>query len=100
VRNNTRATVRCQHNNKPLGSRNVAKRENMQNFHNRDAPPDGCDFEHWLVVMEPLTGDRSNPDAPREEIVDSYIKALSKVIGRYSLIPSHPPITHTNASRI
>jgi len=29
VRNNTHATVRCQHNNKPLGSRNVAKRENM-----------------------------------------------------------------------
>lgn len=38
---------------------------------------DGCDFEHWLVVMEPPEG---NPT--RDEIIDSYIKTLAMVIGR------------------
>ncbi|XP_044479249.1 multiple organellar RNA editing factor 8, chloroplastic/mitochondrial-like [Mangifera indica] len=37
---------------------------------------DGCDFEHWLVVMEPPEG---NPT--RDEIIDSYIKTLAMVIG-------------------
>jgi hypothetical protein len=44
---------------------------------------DGCDFEHWLVVMEPPPGDPSNPDIPRDEIIDSYIKTLAQVVGRY-----------------
>ncbi|KAL0542070.1 hypothetical protein IC582_022159 [Cucumis melo] len=37
---------------------------------------DGCDFEHWLVVME-------NPDEQltRDEIIDSYIKTLAMVVG-------------------
>ncbi|EER92767.1 hypothetical protein BDA96_01G517900 [Sorghum bicolor] len=42
---------------------------------------DGCDFEHWLVVMEPPPGDPSNPDIPRDEIIDSYIKTLAQVVG-------------------
>ncbi|KAL2331370.1 hypothetical protein Fmac_018951 [Flemingia macrophylla] len=37
---------------------------------------DGCDFEHWLVVMEKPEGDPT-----RDEIIDSYIKTLAKVIG-------------------
>ncbi|KAG6689154.1 hypothetical protein I3842_11G160500 [Carya illinoinensis] len=37
---------------------------------------DGCDFEHWLVVMEKPEG-----DPPRDEIIDSYIKTLAKVVG-------------------
>ncbi|KAK7335091.1 hypothetical protein VNO80_26862 [Phaseolus coccineus] len=37
---------------------------------------DGCDFEHWLVVMEKPEGDPT-----RDEIIDSYIKTLSKVVG-------------------
>eukprot|EP00252_Welwitschia_mirabilis_P027133 TRINITY_DN91_c0_g1_i3.p1 TRINITY_DN91_c0_g1~~TRINITY_DN91_c0_g1_i3.p1 ORF type:complete len:366 (-),score=40.28 TRINITY_DN91_c0_g1_i3:337-1434(-) len=37
---------------------------------------DGCDFEHWLVVMDPPEG---NPS--REEIIDSYIKTLAQVVG-------------------
>ncbi|KAJ0047021.1 hypothetical protein Pint_04706 [Pistacia integerrima] len=37
---------------------------------------DGCDFEHWLVVMEPPEG-----NATRDEIIDSYIKTLAMVIG-------------------
>lgn len=38
---------------------------------------DGCDFEHWLVVMEKPEGDPT-----RDEIIDSYIKTLAEVIGR------------------
>jgi hypothetical protein len=67
-------------------------RDSSPNFSNR--PPketillDGCDFEHWLVVMDPPPGDPSNPDITRDEIIDSYIKTLAKVIGRYiPLIP-------------
>ncbi|URE02423.1 DAG protein, chloroplast precursor [Musa troglodytarum] len=37
---------------------------------------DGCDFEHWLVVMEP-----PDPSLTRDEIIDSYIKTLSQVLG-------------------
>ncbi|XP_050220076.1 multiple organellar RNA editing factor 8, chloroplastic/mitochondrial-like [Mercurialis annua] len=37
---------------------------------------DGCDFEHWLVVMEPPVGDPT-----RDEIIDSYIKTLAAVVG-------------------
>ncbi|KAI4356731.1 hypothetical protein L6164_000726 [Bauhinia variegata] len=54
---------------------------------------DGCDFEHWLVIMEKPEGDRT-----RDEIIDSYIKTLAQVVGSYwrSLrglshhYPSHP----------
>ncbi|CAD6264831.1 unnamed protein product [Miscanthus lutarioriparius] len=42
---------------------------------------DRCDFEHWLVVMEPPPGDASNPDITRDEIIDSYIKTLAQVVG-------------------
>ena len=38
---------------------------------------DGCDFEHWLVVMEKPEGDPT-----RDEIIDSYIKTLAQVVGR------------------
>ncbi|KAL5066376.1 hypothetical protein RYX36_028113 [Vicia faba] len=37
---------------------------------------DGCDFEHWLVVMEKPEGDPT-----RDEIIDGYIKTLAQVIG-------------------
>ena len=40
---------------------------------------DGCDFEHWLVVMEPPQGEPT-----RDEIIDSYIKTLAQVVGRYN----------------
>ncbi|RAL49881.1 hypothetical protein DM860_002172 [Cuscuta australis] len=36
----------------------------------------GCDFEHWLVVVEKPEG---NPT--RDEIIDSYIKLLARVVG-------------------
>ncbi|XP_068648720.1 multiple organellar RNA editing factor 8, chloroplastic/mitochondrial-like [Aristolochia californica] len=37
---------------------------------------DGCDFEHWLVVMEP-----PDENATRDDIIDSYIKTLAQIIG-------------------
>ncbi|KAG1370247.1 multiple organellar RNA editing factor 8, chloroplastic/mitochondrial [Cocos nucifera] len=37
---------------------------------------DGCDFEHWLIVMEP-----PDPSLTRDEIIDSYIKTLAQVLG-------------------
>jgi hypothetical protein len=46
---------------------------------------DGCDYEHWLVVMDPPPGNSSNPDVPRQEIIDTYIKTLAKVVGRYMI---------------
>ncbi|XP_066388655.1 multiple organellar RNA editing factor 8, chloroplastic/mitochondrial-like [Miscanthus floridulus] len=61
-------------------------RDSSPNWSNR--PPketillEGCDFEHWLVVMEPPPGDASNPDIMRDEIIDSYIKTLAQVVGR------------------
>ncbi|CAN6174941.1 unnamed protein product [Urochloa humidicola] len=42
---------------------------------------DGCDFEHWLIVMEPPPGDPNNPDVTREDIIDGYIKTLAAVVG-------------------
>ncbi|KAM7473961.1 hypothetical protein LguiB_021204 [Lonicera macranthoides] len=38
--------------------------------------PNGCDFEHWLVVMEKPKGDPA-----RDDIIDSYIKTLAQVVG-------------------
>ncbi|KAM0852715.1 hypothetical protein ACQ4PT_051575 [Festuca glaucescens] len=63
-------------------------RDSSPNWTNR--PPketillDGCDFEHWLVVMDPPPGDPGNPDVPREEIIDTYIKTLAQIVGRYN----------------
>jgi len=37
---------------------------------------DGCDYEHWLIVMEPPEG---NPT--RDEIIDRYIKTLAQIVG-------------------
>ncbi|KAI3769309.1 hypothetical protein L6452_00410 [Arctium lappa] len=39
---------------------------------------DGCDFEHWLVVVEKPEGEPT-----RDEIIDSYIKTLAQVVGSY-----------------
>ncbi|KAF3453656.1 hypothetical protein FNV43_RR04097 [Rhamnella rubrinervis] len=37
---------------------------------------EGCDFKHWLVVLEPPEGEPT-----RDEIIDSYIKTLASVVG-------------------
>nr|CAB3483643.1 unnamed protein product [Digitaria exilis] len=61
-------------------------RDTSPNWSNR--PPketillEGCDFEHWLVVMEPPPGDAANPDIMRDEIINGYIQTLAQVVGR------------------
>ncbi|KAJ4814691.1 multiple organellar RNA editing factor [Rhynchospora pubera] len=73
--------VRCMSTHQSTSS----MRDSNPNFGNR--PPkdtillDGCDFEHWLVVVDPPPGDPSNPDTTRDEIIDNYIKTLAKVVG-------------------
>ncbi|GFZ12405.1 hypothetical protein Acr_23g0007900 [Actinidia rufa] len=54
---------------------------------NRSNPPrrtryylDGCDFEHWIVMMDKPEGDPS-----RDELIDIYIKTLAMVVGRFDL---------------
>ncbi|KAL8490606.1 hypothetical protein ACS0TY_022563 [Phlomoides rotata] len=38
---------------------------------------DGCDYEHWLIVME----FNSDPKPTEQEMVDTYVKTLASVIG-------------------
>jgi hypothetical protein len=81
-----RGTMRC-YATQPATS---SLRDSSPSWSNR--PPketillDGCDFEHWLVVMEAPPGDRANPEPTRDEIIDSYIKTLAQVVGRYSML--------------
>lgn len=37
----------------------------------------GCDYEHWLIVME----FPKDPKPSSEEMIDTYIKTLAKVVG-------------------
>jgi hypothetical protein len=41
---------------------------------------DGCDYEHWLIVMEFPT----DPKPSEEEMVAAYVKTLAVVLGRYA----------------
>lgn len=43
---------------------------------------DGCDYEHWLIVME----FPNDPKPSEEEMVNSYVKTLAEVVGRYQFI--------------
>ncbi|KAF5728278.1 hypothetical protein HS088_TW21G00423 [Tripterygium wilfordii] len=69
-------------NSRPFATRttNSSLNDPSPNWSNR--PPketillDGCDFEHWLVVMEKPEGDPT-----RDEIIDSYIKTLAEIVG-------------------
>ncbi|KAG8085079.1 hypothetical protein GUJ93_ZPchr0010g8885 [Zizania palustris] len=40
---------------------------------------DGCDYEHWLIVMEFPT----DPKPSEEDMVAAYVKTLASVVGRY-----------------
>jgi hypothetical protein len=42
---------------------------------------DGCDYEHWLIVMEFPTDQKPSED----EMINSYVKTLATVLGRYLL---------------
>lgn len=50
---------------------------------------EGMDFKHWLFVLEKPEG---NP--AREEIIDTYVKTLAQVVGRFNFSAislSQPP---------
>ncbi|KAJ6794302.1 multiple organellar RNA editing factor 3, mitochondrial-like [Iris pallida] len=38
---------------------------------------DGCDYEHWLIVME----FPDNPKPTEEEMISAYVKTLTSVVG-------------------
>ncbi|XP_022856294.1 multiple organellar RNA editing factor 3, mitochondrial-like [Olea europaea var. sylvestris] len=38
---------------------------------------DGCDYEHWLIVME----FNSDPKPTEEEMINAYVKTLASVVG-------------------
>ncbi|KAL5804693.1 hypothetical protein ACOSQ3_031493 [Xanthoceras sorbifolium] len=65
-----------------LSTRATSSSLNDQNPNWSNRPPketillEGCDFEHWLVVMEPPP-----ENTTRDEIIDSYIKTLAIVLG-------------------
>ncbi|XP_059661445.1 multiple organellar RNA editing factor 8, chloroplastic/mitochondrial-like [Cornus florida] len=65
-----------------FSTRQTTSSLNDQNPNWSNRPPketillDGCDFEHWLIVMEKPEGDPT-----RDDIIDSYIKTLAQVIG-------------------
>ncbi|WVZ95569.1 hypothetical protein U9M48_041315 [Paspalum notatum var. saurae] len=43
-------------------------------------PPaeDGCDYKHWLVTMR-----FSDPQPSRDEMIETYLQTLAKVVGSY-----------------
>ncbi|KAE9621615.1 hypothetical protein Lal_00032599 [Lupinus albus] len=70
------------HSHRSLSTRATSSSLNDPNPNWSNRPPketillDGCDFEHWLVVVEKPEGDPT-----RDEIIDSYIKILAQVVG-------------------
>ncbi|CAN7075621.1 unnamed protein product [Brassica oleracea var. botrytis] len=38
---------------------------------------DGCDYEHWLIVME-----FTDPKPTEDEMINAYVKTLTSVVGR------------------
>lgn len=40
---------------------------------------DGCDYEHWLIVME----FPQDPKTSEEEMIAAYVKTLADVVGRF-----------------
>ncbi|PIN06099.1 hypothetical protein CDL12_21345 [Handroanthus impetiginosus] len=38
---------------------------------------DGCDYEHWLIVME----FNSDPKPTEEEMINTYVKTLASIVG-------------------
>nr|XP_033515725.1 multiple organellar RNA editing factor 3, mitochondrial-like [Nicotiana tomentosiformis] len=39
---------------------------------------DGCDYEHWLIVLE-----FPDPKPSEEEMINAYVKTLAAVVGRH-----------------
>lgn len=41
----------------------------------------GCDYNHWLIVME----FPKDPAPTREQMIETYLNTLATVLGRYWL---------------
>ncbi|XP_071725917.1 uncharacterized protein [Rutidosis leptorrhynchoides] len=71
-------------NVRPFSTRQTTSSLNDSNPNWSNRPPketillEGCDFEHWLVVV-----DKPEGEPTRDEIIDSYINTLAKVVGSY-----------------
>jgi hypothetical protein len=48
----------------------------------------GCDYEHWLIVMDKPGGD----GASKQQMIECYVHTLAKVLGRYPPLPLSSPI--------
>jgi hypothetical protein len=46
----------------------------------------GCDYEHWLIVMDKPGGEGAN----KQQMIDCYVQTLAKVLGRYGVLSSPP----------
>lgn len=55
---------------------------------------EGCDYNHWLITM-----DFPDPKPSREEMIETYLKTLAKVVGRYvaNRVPCSIWISRRNA---
>ncbi|XWS39001.1 hypothetical protein CRYUN_Cryun18bG0012400 [Craigia yunnanensis] len=75
-------TVKILTRTKTSGSGYSPLNDPSPNWSNR--PPketillDGCDYEHWLIVLEFA----EDPKPSEEEMIDAYVKTLASVIGR------------------
>ncbi|KAL8191629.1 hypothetical protein R6Q57_028360 [Mikania cordata] len=49
----------------------------------------GCDYEHWLIVMDKPGGESTT----KQQMIDCYVETLAKVLGRrllnFVLITTH-----------
>ncbi|KAF3772456.1 Multiple organellar RNA editing factor 2 [Nymphaea thermarum] len=78
----SRMSIRCRVNRS--GDSAYSPLNSSSNF--SDRPPTemaplfpGCDYEHWLIVMENPGGE----GATKQQMIDCYIQTLAKVVGRF-----------------
>ncbi|CAN6451240.1 unnamed protein product [Victoria cruziana] len=76
----SRMSIRCRVNRS--GDSAYSPLNSSSNFSDRpptEMPPlfPGCDYEHWLIVMENPGGE----GASKQQMIDCYIQTLAKVVG-------------------
>jgi hypothetical protein len=50
----------------------------------------GCDYEHWLIVMDKPGGE----GATKQQMIDCYIQTLAQVVGRLVVLPESRKLLH------
>jgi len=61
-----------------VGSDYSARRSNSSNDDRETILLPGCDYNHWLIVME----FPKDPAPTREQMIDTYLNTLATVLGR------------------